>query len=63
MKKLMLIALLLPALALGEITPKRGDYDARVRLVDYNPMNVVKLSTFYGVSTHVQFGEDESIKA
>ncbi len=62
MKKLLLIGLLVPALAMAEITPPKGNYDPRVRIVDYNPMNVVKLSTFYGVSTHVQFGESETIK-
>ena len=48
--------------AFAEITPRQGEYDPRVRLVEYNPANVVKLCTFYGVSTHVQFGEDENIK-
>lgn len=61
MKRLLLIALLAPILALAEVTPKKGDYDPRVRVVDYNPLNVVKLATFYGVSTHVQFGNGETI--
>lgn len=61
MKRLLLIALLVPILALAEVTPKKGDYDPRVRVVDYNPLNVVKLATFYGVSTHVQFGNGETI--
>lgn len=62
MKRLALLAFLLPALALAEVTPSKGDYDPRVRIVDYNPLNVVKLATFYGVSTHVQFGEGETIR-
>jgi len=62
MKKLLLIALLLPSLANAEITPNKGNEDARVRIVDYSALNVVKLSTFYGVSTHIQFAEDETIK-
>jgi type IV secretion system protein VirB9 len=62
MKRLVLLAFLLPALALAEVTPSKGDYDPRVRIVDYNPLNVVKLATFYGVSTHVQFGEGETIR-
>jgi len=45
----------------AEVSPPRGAYDARVRVVDYNPQNVVRLTTFYGVSTHVQFGSGESI--
>ncbi len=62
MRQVWLIALMVPAFAWAEITPSRGAYDPRVRVVDYNPANVVKLSTFYGVSTHVQFGEGETIK-
>lgn len=62
MKKLLLIALLVPALAMAEITPKKGEFDPRVRVVEYNPMNVVRLATFYGVSTHIQFADDEVIK-
>lgn len=62
MKRLLLIALLVPTLALAELTPHKGEFDPRVRVVDYNPMNVIKLSTFYGVSTHVQFAETETIK-
>ncbi|MDP2027875.1 P-type conjugative transfer protein VirB9 [Sulfuriferula sp.] len=61
MKRLILIALLVPSLAFAELTPKQGAFDPRVRVVDYNPLNVVKLSTFYGVSTHVQFAEGENI--
>ncbi|MDP2027524.1 P-type conjugative transfer protein VirB9 [Sulfuriferula sp.] len=61
MKRLILIALLVPSLALAELTPKQGAFDPRVRVVDYNPLNVVKLSTFYGVSTHVQFADGENI--
>lgn len=62
MKRLLLIALLVPTLALAELTPQKGNFDPRVRVVDYNPMNVVKLSTFYGVSTHVQFADGETIQ-
>lgn len=62
MKRLVLLGLLLPALALAEITPPKGDYDPRVRVVDYNPLNVVKLATFYGVSTHIQFSAGETIR-
>ncbi|MDF0606786.1 P-type conjugative transfer protein VirB9 [Neisseriaceae bacterium TC5R-5] len=63
MKHFLLIALLVPTLALAELTPQKGEFDPRVRIVDYNPFNVVRLSTFYGVSTHVQFSDDETIKA
>ncbi|WP_334190488.1 P-type conjugative transfer protein VirB9 [Noviherbaspirillum sp.] len=62
MKHFLILGALLPLVALAEITPAKGKYDPRVRIVDYNPMNVVKLATFYGVSTHVQFGDDETIR-
>lgn len=62
MKRLIWIALLLPAFAWAELTPSKGEFDARVRVVDYNPADVIKLVTFYGVSTHVQFADGEAIK-
>lgn len=61
MKFIVLIALLLSNLVVAEVTPPKGKYDPRVRIVDYNPLNVVKLATFYGVSSHVQFGSEEAI--
>lgn len=48
--------------AMAETTPGRGSADPRVRMVDYNPADVVRLTTFYGVSTHVRFGADETIQ-
>ena len=62
MKRLLWIALVLPALACAELTPSKGQFDPRVRVVDYNPADVIKLVTFFGVSTHVQFADGESIK-
>lgn len=63
MHRLLSIALLcVPVLLRAEITPPKGAYDARVRVVDYNPADVVRLATFFGVSTHIQFGEQESIQ-
>lgn len=62
MKTLLLIALLVPTLTLAEITPPQGVLDPRVRVVDYSPLNVIKLVTFFGVSTHVQFADGETIK-
>jgi len=62
MKRLLWLIVLVPTLTIAEITPPQGEFDPRVRVVDYNPLNVVKLSTFYGVSTHVKFGDDETIK-
>lgn len=62
MKRLFLLALLLPLVTLAETTPPQGKFDPRVRVVDYNPMNVVRLSTFYGVSTHIRFADGETIR-
>lgn len=58
---LLLAAMLSTTAAYAEISPERGSYDARVRVVDYNSQNVVRLTTFYGVSTHIQFGDGEKI--
>lgn len=61
MKHLLLIAALLaPTLACSEVTPPKGSFDPRVRIVDYNQNDVVKISTFFGVSTHVQFADGET---
>lgn len=54
--------MILPKLVMAEIIPDKSPFDSRVRIIDYNRMDVVKLSTFYGVSTHVQFADDEAIK-
>ena len=62
LKTLLFILLCIPALSQAEITPKGSGFDTRVRLIDYNPKDVVRIATYYGVSTHVQFGEDETIK-
>ena len=61
MKRLLLIALLVPSLAWAELTPPKGKLDSRVRVADYNPAEVYKIRTFYGVSTHVQFAEGETM--
>lgn len=62
MKRYFLLILLMPVLAFAEVTPSRGQDDPRIRTVDYNPENVVRVSTFYGVSTHIQFDPDETIR-
>lgn len=54
--------LLLPLIATAEITPTPGASDPRVRVVAYSPHNVVKVTAFYGVSTHIQFSSSETIK-
>lgn len=47
--------------AFAEITPSRGTFDPRIRIVTYNPHDVVLITTYYGVSTDVEFSEDEVI--
>jgi type IV secretion system protein VirB9 len=61
MKRLLVICLLAPALACAELTPTPGVADPRVRVVDYTATDVIKLVTFYGVSTHIGFAEGETI--
>jgi type IV secretion system protein VirB9 len=53
---------LLSFAANAEQTPSKGFSDPRVRVIDYNPNEVVKIRTFYGVSTHIKLGVDETIK-
>jgi type IV secretion system protein VirB9 len=61
MGRLLFIILLLPALAWAELTPPKGKLDSRVRVADYSAAEVYKIRTFYGVSTHVQFAEGETM--
>ena len=46
----------------AEVLPAKGHTDGRVRVIDYDPMNVIRLVTQFGVSTHVQFPEDEEVQ-
>lgn len=62
MRTWLILVLLMPLLAAAEISPNNHPYDSRVRVVDYNPLDVVKITTYYGVSTHVQFDKSETIK-
>lgn len=48
--------------ALAETTPNYGKFDPRVRIVEYNAQDVIKVVTFYGVSSHIQFSDIEVIK-
>lgn len=61
LRTLLSISLLVPCLSWAEITPKQGNFDPHVRVVDFNALDVVKLVTFFGVSTHIQFSESETI--
>lgn len=54
-------ALATAAPALAEISPSAGEFDARVRTVDYNAMNVVRIVGTTTTSTQVVFSSDEEI--
>lgn len=63
-RNLKLSLLLLPlwcSIAMAEVTPSYGQYDPRVRVIDYNEYDVVVLKTFYGVQTHIKVAEDETV--
>jgi type IV secretion system protein VirB9 len=62
MKRLLVLALIVPVLAWAEVTPQPGRFDARVRVVEYNAQDVVNITTYYGVSTHIRFGEGEFVE-
>lgn len=43
------------------VTPRPGVVDARVRTVDYDPLQVVRITGVYRTATQILFGEDETI--
>lgn len=62
MRKLILLAALVPALCTAEETPAPGKFDPRVRTVAYNPQDLVVVTTYYGVSTPIRFANDEAVE-
>lgn len=54
------LALASPAAALD--TPKAGPSDPRIKVVDYDPWAVVKITGVFRTATQVLFGEDEAIQ-
>lgn len=62
MRKLLILAALLPALSHAEHSPPPGKFDPRVRTVAYNPLDIVAINTYYGVSTAIRFADDEVIE-
>jgi type IV secretion system protein VirB9 len=56
-----LMATMICGAAHSETIPSKGRYDARVRVVNYNAEDVVHIKTYFGVSTHIKFGEGEDI--
>ena len=55
-------ALLIPINALALETPHMGKLDKRVRHINYQPNQVVKLVGHYGFATDIAFAQDETIK-
>jgi type IV secretion system protein VirB9 len=49
-----------PPRAYAELTPARGLVDPRVRVVAYDPEQVIKLHGFVGYQIHFQFAEGET---
>lgn len=62
MKKLALAALLLSAPAFAAQVPQPGKADPRIRVVDYNADEVVRVTGFPGYQITIQFGPDERIE-
>jgi type IV secretion system protein VirB9 len=58
----MLLLLLVPMLATAESVPHNGRYDDRIKSVDYNPANVVRIVGHYGYSTDIEFAPGEHVK-
>lgn len=56
---LLLAGITAPALAVE--TPKPGAADARVRSIDYDPLQVVHVTGVYRTATQILFGDDETI--
>ena len=56
-----LAALAIASPALATQTPGPGSTDARVRAVDYDPLQVVRITGVYRTATQVLFGDNETI--
>jgi type IV secretion system protein VirB9 len=41
--------------------PTGGQYDKRIKFIDYNPDEVVGITAHYGFSTHIEFAPGESV--
>src|SRR3546814_13192447 len=55
------IALLLPPPAMAEDVPTRGAHDSRIRFVDYNPDQVVRINGVFRAASQIVFREGETI--
>jgi type IV secretion system protein VirB9 len=45
----------------AEVVPTAGEWDSRIREIIYNPKDVIRVTAFYGISTHIQLSEKEEI--
>lgn len=54
-----LFALLLATAALAETVPRKGLFDPRIRTVEYDPDDVVRVTGFVGYQIHFQFAQGE----
>ena len=43
----------------AEVVPEKGTFDARVRVLPYNPDQVIKIAAFVGYQVHFQFAANE----
>lgn len=59
---LMLLAAAIASPAAALETPRPSAYDDRVKSVDYNPDDVVRIVAHFGFQTHVEFDENETVK-
>lgn len=62
MKHLALAALLIATPAFAAQVPTPGKFDPRIRIVDYNADEVVRVTGFPGYQITIQFGADEHIE-
>lgn len=64
MKKLILflgLFLIMPISLYSAELPKSGEFDLRVRNINYNEEQVTTINAHYGFTTHIKFGDDEVI--
>jgi type IV secretion system protein VirB9 len=58
---LLAACLLALGVAHAEIVPTPGSFDSRIRVVAYNPDDVIQLHGYEGYSIHIQFAEGEEM--
>lgn len=60
---LILVLLVLPlSQTFAAKKPRDGKTDSRVKLVNYNPRDVVRIHAHYGYTTHIEFSEEETVE-